>query len=274
MKSIGIIAKEAGISIRTLRYYDKIGILKPSKITDKGYRLYDDSDIKRLQKILLLKEVGFSLSDIKSNIENSDPEFTQKLLKNQKEVLMLKIEHLMSLTNLLDSMIQGEDRMDLKTFNKKEIDRAFEAMLKNLDDMNLFIQEHGGTIEKAKASFEMSFRTYDGSLKEYLGEKDMAEVIKEAPDFEGLEKSRHTLEKLYLELARKRKALVDDEVLDIIANIRAETIAMFPVGKQDKLFQDMAKFYVKNEDAKKVFDDLYGEGMADYYCKCVRKYYE
>ena len=60
----GEFAKKASISIRTVRYYDKKGLLKPSLIDTNGYRLYTDKDFEKLQKILSLKYLGFSLDDI------------------------------------------------------------------------------------------------------------------------------------------------------------------------------------------------------------------
>lgn len=62
---IGTLAKRTGLSIRTLRYYDEIGLLEPSQRSEAGYRLYAADDILRLQQILSLRSLGFSLDDIK-----------------------------------------------------------------------------------------------------------------------------------------------------------------------------------------------------------------
>ena len=60
----GEFAKKANVTLRTIRYYDRQGILKPSKVADNGYRLYTDADFAKLQKILSLKDLGFSLENI------------------------------------------------------------------------------------------------------------------------------------------------------------------------------------------------------------------
>ena len=60
----GEFAKKANVTLRTIRYYDRQGILKPSKVADNGYRLYTDADFAKLQKILSLKYLGFSLEEI------------------------------------------------------------------------------------------------------------------------------------------------------------------------------------------------------------------
>ena len=60
----GEFAKKANVTLRTIRYYDRQGILKPSKVADNGYRLYTDADFAKLQKILSLKYLGFSLEEL------------------------------------------------------------------------------------------------------------------------------------------------------------------------------------------------------------------
>ncbi len=57
-------AEKASVSVRTLRYYDSVGLLCPAEYTEAGYRLYTDSDLSRLQQILALKFLGFSLEEI------------------------------------------------------------------------------------------------------------------------------------------------------------------------------------------------------------------
>ena len=62
--SIQELTRETGVTVRTLRYYDQIDLLKPSGKTDGGHRLYSERDVVRLQQILFLKEMGFSLKEI------------------------------------------------------------------------------------------------------------------------------------------------------------------------------------------------------------------
>ena len=59
MRTISQIAELTGISTRTLQYYDEIGLLKPSRLTQSGYRFYDDEAMQKLQQILFFKELGF-----------------------------------------------------------------------------------------------------------------------------------------------------------------------------------------------------------------------
>lgn len=72
MITISQVAALTGISIRTLQYYDEIGLLKPSELTPSGYRLYNDKTLQRLQQILFFKELGFKLKDINEILQKPD----------------------------------------------------------------------------------------------------------------------------------------------------------------------------------------------------------
>ena len=68
--TVNEVSKLTGVSIRTLQYYDKIGLLHPAKYTESGYRLYDDTALEKLQQILLFRELEFPLKEIKAIINN------------------------------------------------------------------------------------------------------------------------------------------------------------------------------------------------------------
>lgn len=72
MRTISQVAELTGISIRTLQYYDEIGLLKPSELTQSGYRLYNDEALQNLQQILFFKELGFTLKDIREILQKPD----------------------------------------------------------------------------------------------------------------------------------------------------------------------------------------------------------
>ena len=93
MMTVNDVSKMTGVSIRTLQYYDNIGLLKPSGRTDTGYRLYDDTALERLQQILLFRELEFSLKDI-SRIISADNFDRDKALEQQIELLTMKREHI------------------------------------------------------------------------------------------------------------------------------------------------------------------------------------
>ena len=70
MKTVKDVSEIAGVSIRTLRHYDEIGLLKPTKLTEAGYRLYDDKALEKLQEIMFYRELEIPLSEIKTILEN------------------------------------------------------------------------------------------------------------------------------------------------------------------------------------------------------------
>ena len=122
MKTVHEVSKLAGVSIRTLQYYDKIGLLHPTGYTEAGYRLYDDTDLERLQHILMFRELEFSLKDIKEII-NSPGFDREKALDQQIELLKLKREHIDNLMDLaLGIKKLGVEKMDFKAFDKKKLD--------------------------------------------------------------------------------------------------------------------------------------------------------
>ncbi|NFE79346.1 methyltransferase domain-containing protein [Clostridium sporogenes] len=110
----GEFAKKAGVTIRTLRYYDKIGLLVPSSHNELGHRLYSKEDFGKLQKILTLKFIGLSLEDI-ANIMKYDLNHKdfKKSLEIQKEIMKKKIKHIQSIIKAID---EAADTID---FNKE-----------------------------------------------------------------------------------------------------------------------------------------------------------
>ncbi|MCR4637933.1 MerR family transcriptional regulator, partial [Ruminococcus sp.] len=82
MMTVKQVSELTGVSIRTLRYYDEIGLLQPAAHTESGYRLYDDTALERLQQILLFRELEFPLKDIVRIV--SSPDFDRKKALEQQ----------------------------------------------------------------------------------------------------------------------------------------------------------------------------------------------
>ena len=122
MMTVNEVSKLTGVSIRTLQYYDTIGLLKPVEYTESGYRLYDDTSLERLQQILLFKELEFPLKEIKRIIDA--PDFDRnKALEQQIELLTMKKEHLENLINFARGINGiGVKYMNFKVFDTKKID--------------------------------------------------------------------------------------------------------------------------------------------------------
>ena len=122
MKTVHEVSKLTGVSIRALQYYDKIGLLPPTKYTESGYRLYDDTCLERLQQILLFRELEFPLKDVKE-IVNSPNFDRSKALEQQIELLMLKKEHIENLIDLArEIQTTGVRFMSFEAFDTKKLD--------------------------------------------------------------------------------------------------------------------------------------------------------
>ena len=121
MKTVHEISDLTGLSIRTLQYYDNIGLLKPSQYSASGYRLYDDDSLTVLQQIMLFRELEFPLKDIKTII--SDPDFDKnKALEDQIELLRLKRDHIDKLIVHAKKMLEkGENAMSFDVYDKKKL---------------------------------------------------------------------------------------------------------------------------------------------------------
>ena len=128
MMTVSEVSRLTGVSIRTLQYYDKIGLLHPSRYTEAGYRMYDDTALAVLQQILLFRELEFSLKDIRRIM--TQPEFDcEKALTQQMELLTLKKQRLENLIDLARRMQQtGGTTMDFTAFDRtKEEEYARQA---------------------------------------------------------------------------------------------------------------------------------------------------
>lgn len=122
--SISQTAKLAGVSVRTLHYYDEIGLLKPDFVDEQnGYRFYQDNALARLQEILFYKELEFKLNEIK-DILTSKNYNREKALLRQKELFVIKKRRMEKIMSILDNCLKGEKTMSLNVFDNSEYETA------------------------------------------------------------------------------------------------------------------------------------------------------
>ncbi|MEM7716454.1 MAG: MerR family transcriptional regulator [Cyanobacteria bacterium P01_A01_bin.68] len=144
---VGELASLTGLTVRTLHHYDEIGILKPSEYSSSGHRLYREEDIIQLQQILSLKQLGFSLEEIKDCLQN--PDFSPaKAIKSHVDKLNQQIELQQQLTRLLTGIyihLKAEEKIDIDDLMK--------------------------TIEVTKMSEELFNQYYTKEQRQYLDER-------------------------------------------------------------------------------------------------------
>ena len=122
MKTVKQVSKLTGVSIRTLHHYDAIGLLRPTAVTDAGYRLYDDTALERLQTILLFRALKFPLKDIQKILDS--PNLDRKLaLRQQIRLLELQLEQTGKLLDLARAIqANGGNIMDFTAFDTAKLD--------------------------------------------------------------------------------------------------------------------------------------------------------
>ena len=122
MKTVRQVSQLTGVSVRTLHHYDAIGLLKPAKVTQAGYRLYDEAALGRLQTILLFRALEFPLMQIKAMLDAADFD-PIAALDDQIRLLELRREHLNRLIDHARRIQQtGVMTMDFKAYDTKKLD--------------------------------------------------------------------------------------------------------------------------------------------------------
>ena len=123
MKTVHEVSQISGVSVRTLHHYDAIGLLRPTAVTEAGYRLYDDTALARLQSILLFRELAFPLKEIKRIMD--DPQFDQATaLEQQIRLLELQQDRLSRLIDLArETMKTGVTHMDFTAFDNSKLEQ-------------------------------------------------------------------------------------------------------------------------------------------------------
>ncbi|MGE7693980.1 MerR family transcriptional regulator [Lysinibacillus sp. NPDC094177] len=166
--------KLSGVSVRTLRYYDKIGLLKPVSKTEGGHRLYSNNELKKLQQIQFLKTIGFQLSEIKMMLESEEWDWSNSLMKQISYVIsekdrLSKIE--ISLRELINGIaIDGEEfriKKIMDLYNNKD---SKEVLKYNRNELNFKNTEVLEKLPKMASSDPDSLEwiALVGQLKKYM----------------------------------------------------------------------------------------------------------
>lgn len=282
MKTISQVAKITGISIRTLQYYDEIGLLKPSALTLSGYRMYDDEALQTLQQILFFKELGFQLREIREILKKPDFDRIAAFTK-QKELLLLKRNRIDRLIQLLSRLEKGEQRMSFKEFDLSDYIEALENFKNNskddiikhwgsIENFNMFIQKiKDDESELAKLAIKQfgSVEKYTEAMKYNLEhfseimEKQLAEVPESALQIDDLYKQL---------FSSTDKDVSSDEVQHIvqeIVSLMKENISIDLLG--ETYWNTVIETY-SNDYFKTITDTKYGKGASDYIVKAFLHY--
>lgn len=285
MRTISQVAELTGISTRTLQYYDEIGLLKPSKLTQSGYRLYDDETLQKLQQILFFKELGFKLKGIQEILEN--PDFDRiEAYRKQKELLLLKRNRTDRLIQLLSRLEKGEQCMSFKEFDLSDYINALEDFKSNqteevikhwgsIANFDMFIQKiKDDESEVAKLAIKQfgSVEKYTEAMKYYLEhfseimEIQLSEEVKEIGRQSDILYARLTTD-LSEDVSSPKIQSIVHELLQFIQQSRTDV----SLGKPyiNALIDTYSNDYIKS-----ITDNKYKKGASDYIVKAFRYYAE
>lgn len=236
MMTVHEVSKISGVSIRTLHHYDQIGLLKAVKVTEAGYRLYDETSLERLQHILLFKELKFPLRDIKEILDS--PGFDRsKALEQQIQMLELQKEHLQNLIDLAKGIkMIGVKYMNFGAFDTKKIDEY---------------------AKQAKDSWGTT-----PEYKEY--EKKSAGRSKETE-----RKLNVEMMDIFAEFGKIRDKSPESAEAIALAKKLQDHITENYYTCSDKILLGLARMYAGGGDFTKNIDKFGGEGTAVFACKAI-----
>lgn len=238
---ISEVAKLTGITVRTLHYYNEIGLLKPSEITEAGYRLYSREDLEILQQILFFRELDFPLSQIKEIMNNPNYD-KEEALKKQKELLIQQRQRIEGLIKLIEKRIEGDNNMSFKEFDMNEIEENKKKYAKE-------VKERWGT-SKAYEESEKKTSSYN---KEKWGDinQETSEIFK---GFAELRNSDPGSEEVQ-ELVRRWQKYITDNFYTCT----------------NEILSGLGLMYVEDERFKENLDKN-GEGTAKLMAEAIKIY--
>ncbi len=271
------LAKFTGSSIRTLHYYDKIGLLKPSGKEANGYRKYNEDSLLRMQQIMFYKEMDLPLKAIKNILDQ--PDFDHKeVIKEQKEMLLAKRNRLTRLIEQMDQILEGENTLDFSVFEHNELEEVFRNRLMQLDEdyQQALINQYGSLEEYIRMTMEHEDRIKESAVKYYGSIRKYIEELKKTPPHtsEGMGKLQLKLDDLFRRIASYKES--NDVSLPELHGLITEWKCVFSKICQmediSELFRNIYHGYAKSEEIIKAMDQIYGEGSSVFVGKAMEYY--
>lgn len=204
------IVQITGITTRTLHYYDRIDLFKPTHLTDNGYRLYERSSLEKLQTILFLRELDFSLKEIADIIKLTKQE-QKKIVKQQRHALLTKKQRLETIVAALDDYVLGKDISELPLFNNSS---ALPLKEQYANEARFMF----GETEAYKVYSEtMETLSQDEQTERFA---DMEQLFKQIASFINQSPTSDEVQRLIEEWKKiiKQFTACDDELLECIAH--------------------------------------------------------
>ena len=238
---INEVAKLTGVTVRTLHYYDEIGLLPPSEITESGYRIYDEVSLEKLQQILFFRELDFPLNEIKEIMENPNYDKSQALEK-QRELLIKKRDRLEQLIALVNRTMEGEQQMSFEEFDITEIEKMKEQYAAE-------VKERWGDTEAYAQSQEKTSKYSKQQWNFLQGEGDS----------------------ILQQFGENRNERPDSDIAQELVRKWQDYITVNYYQCTNEILSGLGLMYVADERFTKNIDK-YGEGTADFMSKSIQYY--
>ena len=280
MKTVKEVSEITGISVRTLHYYDEIGLFSPSEKSEAGYRLYDDKALENLQQILFFREFDISLKEIKAIMKNPALD-RNKILQMQKKMLTVKKERMERLIAAIDDILKGVNTMDFAVFHKNEIEEMFQVMFERMPEhiRKVAIEEFGSEEKwrdhyvKALSSEKMQ-KSYAKVVEWYGGKDAFLTVAKNPLSKEVAESYGKRLEAVLQKLSGKRNCPADCfEVKEIVGEYGFVMKQISQVKDEKGMMLEQAEDYRNSSALRLITDKKYGEGAAAFFADAIEGFY-
>lgn len=277
MKTVKEVAEITGVSIRTLRYYDEIGLLKPARLTEAGYRLYDNQALEKLQQIMFFREIEVSLAGIKEIMENPGYNKEQVLL-TQKALLEKKRNCLNGLIELITDVMKGVNTMSFEAFNDDDVQQILDHMIECISQEELERQiKKYGSIDKMREQMTENLKNEQtmADLFKWYGSKEKAveAALQSTGNKEDLVPQQNENEEVYRQLAIAKETGNTELEKVSVAKLAEIYKELFKLDNARSILLDLAKEYLKEEKLAEVTDAQYGEGVAVYAAHAIYNYY-
>lgn len=277
MKTVKDVSEITGVSVRTLRYYDEIGLLKPTKLTDAGYRLYDNKALERLQEIMFYKELEIPLEDIKKIMDNPNYDkeqvlFTQKLLLEQKR------NRLNGLIELISDVMKGVNTMSFKAFNEEEVQKILDHTLECMSKESLEEQKQKyGSVEKYREYLASGFsneQAFADVFKWYGGkEKAMEAIMQSTGNIGEMKQEQDENAEIYKQFMAAKESGDENAEKKAVERLAKNYKKMFCLDNARNILLDLANEYLKFSKLAEATDNQFGTGCAEYVAYAIQKYY-
>ncbi len=277
MKTVKDVSEITGVSRRTLRYYDEIGLLKPTELTDAGYRLYDNRALERLQEIMFFKELEIPLEDIKNIMDNPSYEKEQVLLA-QKTLLEQQRNRLNGIIELISDVMKGINKMSFEVFNEEEVQKILDHTLECMKKESLEEQiQKYGSIEKYREHLASGFsneQAFADVFKWYGGkEKAMEAIMKSTGNTEELKQEQDKNAEIYKQFMTAKESGDENAAKEAVERLAENYKIMFRLDNARNILLDLANEYLEFPKLAEATDNQFGIGCSEYVAYAIQKYY-